>query len=117
MSTRGEGGGCAGRGKDGLVLYIREWGHRSHQSCQEHRCPDRTERAVHLPGEERESRRERRAHCRVARQCDRRERSVRDDDVREGGREDEVGACAERDRGEHRHDPVRAAVRRECEPE
>src|SRR6266702_123089 len=40
-----------------------------------------------------------------------------DDDVREGGREDEVGASAERDGREHRHDPVHPAIRRERQPE
>ena len=43
---------------------------------------------------------------------------MRDNDVREGGREDEVGARAKRDRREHRHDPVHTdARRRKREPE
>jgi hypothetical protein len=72
---------------------------------------------VHLPREEGERRRERRAHRGIACERERRDRSIRDDDVREGGREDKVGARAERDRRKHRHDPVHAAVSRECEPE
>jgi hypothetical protein len=41
---------------------------------------------------------------------------MRDDDIREGGREDEVGASAKRDRREDWHDPVHTAIRREREP-
>jgi hypothetical protein len=96
---------------------IREWGHHGRQPCQKHRCADRAERAVHAPSEKWERSCERRAHHRVARQSGRHERSVRDDNVCKGGREDEVGARAERDRREHRYDPVRLTVRRECEPE
>ena len=76
---------------------LREWSHRSRQSCEQRRRTDRAERVVHLPREQRECCRECRAHRRVASERERCERPVRDDDVREGRREYKVGARAKRD--------------------
>jgi len=98
-------------------MHIRKWCHRSRQPSQEQRRAYGAESAVHLPGKQRKRRRERRPHRRVACQRARGERPVRDDDVRERRREDEVRARAEWDRREHGHDPGRAVVCRESERE
>ena len=98
-------------------MSLREWRHRGRYPRKQHCRADRAKRAVHLPREQRECRGDSRAHRRVARERECRDRPVRDDDVREGGREDEVGARAIRHRREHRHDPVHPAIRRERQPE
>ena len=100
-----------------IQIHIRKWCHRCCQPSQEQRRAHGAESAVHLPGEQRKRRRERRTHRRVACQRARSERPVRDDDVGERRRKDEVGARAEWDRREHGHDPGRAVVRRESERE
>lgn len=108
-------GGSGGRGEQ--KMNIRKWRHRSRQPSQEQRRTHGAESAVHLPGKQRKRRRECRAHRRVARQRARSERPVRDDDVGERRREDEVGARAEWNRREHGHDPGHAVVSRESERE
>ena len=100
-----------------IQVHIRKWRHRSRQPSQKQRRAYGAQSAVHLPGKQRKRRRECRPHRRVACQRARSERPVRDDDVRERRREDEVRARAEWDRREHGHDPGRALVRRESKRE
>ena len=99
------------------MINIRKWRHRYRQPRQQQCCADGTESAVHLSREEGERGSKRRSHRRVGCQGARCHGPIRDDDVREGGREDEVGARAEWDRREHGHDPGYALVRREGKPE
>jgi len=95
-----------------IQMHMRKWCHHGRQANQEQRRAYGAESAVHLPGKQRKRRRERRPHRRVARQRARSERPVRDDDVRERRRGDEV-----RSRRENWYDPGRAVVRRESERE
>ena len=97
--------------------HLRKWRHNGGKPRQQRCRANCAEFVIHLPRKQRERGSEDCAHRGIAREGRHRGGLVRVNDVRHGGREDEVSGRAERDRRKYRHDPMHFAVRRERQPE